>query len=203
MLAAAQRLRRSTDFAAAIRGGRRAGRGTVVVHLLLDEPAQASTARAGFVVSKAVGNAVVRNKVRRRLRHLVRPHLTELPAGSLLVVRALPASATASFATLGADLDAALTRGPYPAAAAMTLLARMLTVPIVAYRRYVSPALPARCRFYPSCSAYAQEALARHGAVRGTGLAIWRLLRCHPFHPGGYDPVPDPVRHRPADVTGA
>ena len=85
----------------------------------------------------------------------------------------------------------------------MTLLARMLTVPIVAYRRYVSPALPARCRFYPSCSAYAQEALARHGAWRGTGLAIWRLLRCHPFHPGGYDPVPDKVGHRPTDVTGA
>ena len=50
---------------------------------------------------------------------------------------------------------------------------------------------------------YAQEALARHGAIRGTSLAIWRLLRCHPFHPGGYDPVPDPIRHRPADVTGA
>ena len=109
MLAAAQRLRRSTDFAAAIRGGRRVGRGTVVVHLLIDEPASASTARAGFVVSKAVGNAVIRNKVRRRLRHLVRPHLTELPPGSLLVVRALPASATAPFATLGADLDAAVT----------------------------------------------------------------------------------------------
>ena len=85
----------------------------------------------------------------------------------------------------------------------MTLLARTLTAPIVAYRRYVSPALPARCRFHPTCSAYAQEALARHGALRGTGLAIWRLLRCHPFHPGGYDPVPDPIRHRPADVTGA
>jgi uncharacterized protein len=85
----------------------------------------------------------------------------------------------------------------------MTLLARMLTAAIVAYRRYVSPALPARCRFYPSCSAYALEAVARHGAVRGTGLAIWRLLRCHPFHPGGFDPVPEPIRHRPADVTGA
>jgi hypothetical protein len=85
----------------------------------------------------------------------------------------------------------------------MTPVARLLTAPIVAYRRYVSPALPARCRFYPSCSAYAQEALERHGAARGTGLAIWRLLRCHPFHPGGFDPVPEPIRHRPADVTGA
>jgi uncharacterized protein len=85
----------------------------------------------------------------------------------------------------------------------MSVLARVLTALVVAYRRYVSPVLPARCRFYPSCSAYAQEALARHGAIRGTGLAVWRLLRCHPFHPGGYDPVPDPSGHRPADVTGA
>jgi uncharacterized protein len=85
----------------------------------------------------------------------------------------------------------------------MTRAARLLTVPIVAYRRYVSPALPARCRFYPTCSAYAQEALAKHGALRGIVLSVWRLLRCHPFHPGGYDPVPDPIRHRSADVTGA
>lgn len=78
---------------------------------------------------------------------------------------------------------------------------RLLTAAIVAYRRWISPALPARCRFYPSCSAYAVEAVAAHGALRGTGLAIWRLLRCQPFNPGGYDPVP-PARHR-ADVTGA
>lgn len=86
-----------------------------------------------------------------------------------------------------------------------TLGARLVALPIVAYRRWVSPALPARCRFYPSCSTYALEAVTTHGAIRGTGLAIWRLLRCHPFHPGGYDPVPPP-RKRPsadADVTGA
>ena len=84
----------------------------------------------------------------------------------------------------------------------MRVLARMLIAMVVAYRRYVSPVLPARCRFYPSCSAYALEAVTRHGALRGSALAIWRLLRCHPFHPGGFDPVPDPIRHRPADVTG-
>jgi uncharacterized protein len=70
--------------------------------------------------------------------------------------------------------------------------ARVLLAPIVAYRRWVSPALPARCRFYPSCSAYAMEAIATHGPLRGLRLAVWRLLRCHPFHPGGYDPVPPP-----------
>jgi ribonuclease P protein component len=114
VLSAAQRLRRSTDFAAAIRGGRRAGRGTVVVHLLIEEPAQATTARAGFVVSKAVGNAVVRNRVRRRLRHLVRPLLADLPGGALVVIRALPASAGATFATLADDLEAALAAARRP-----------------------------------------------------------------------------------------
>jgi uncharacterized protein len=72
------------------------------------------------------------------------------------------------------------------------LAARVLLAPIVAYRRWVSPALPARCRFYPSCSAYAVEAITTHGALRGFRLTIWRLLRCQPFHPGGYDPVPPP-----------
>jgi putative membrane protein insertion efficiency factor len=86
---------------------------------------------------------------------------------------------------------------------AATRGARMLTLPIVAYRRWVSPALPARCRFHPSCSAYALEAIATHGALRGLRLAVWRLLRCHPFHPGGYDPVPPVPPRRSAEVSGA
>ncbi|MEU7571668.1 MULTISPECIES: membrane protein insertion efficiency factor YidD [unclassified Micromonospora] len=79
----------------------------------------------------------------------------------------------------------------------------MLLVPIIAYRRWISPALPARCRFYPSCSAYAVEAVSRHGALRGAWLTVRRLSRCHPFHPGGHDPVPEPGGRRRADVTGA
>jgi putative membrane protein insertion efficiency factor len=58
------------------------------------------------------------------------------------------------------------------------------------YQRLVSPLLPPSCRFYPSCSAYAVTALERHGAAKGTWLAARRLARCHPFHPGGLDPVP-------------
>jgi uncharacterized protein len=73
-----------------------------------------------------------------------------------------------------------------------TMLARIVSLPIVAYRRWISPGLPPVCRFYPSCSEYALTAIATHGALRGLGLAIWRLLRCHPFHPGGIDPVPPP-----------
>ena len=74
---------------------------------------------------------------------------------------------------------------------------RIVAAPIVAYRRWISPAMPARCRFYPSCSAYALEAVAVHGAVRGVLMATRRLLRCHPFHPGGYDPVPPASRTDP------
>lgn len=71
-----------------------------------------------------------------------------------------------------------------------SLAARVLIVPVIGYRRFVSPLLPPVCRFAPSCSEYALEALRVHGAVRGLWLAVWRLARCHPFNPGGYDPVP-------------
>jgi uncharacterized protein len=57
------------------------------------------------------------------------------------------------------------------------------------YKAAVSPLLPPSCRFVPTCSEYAREAIERHGAVRGTWMGARRLLRCHPFHPGGYDPV--------------
>ena len=69
-------------------------------------------------------------------------------------------------------------------------LVGILVLPIRAYQVAVSPLLGPRCRFYPSCSAYAVEALQVHGPLRGTWLAARRLLRCHPWNPGGLDPVP-------------
>ncbi|MEU4674495.1 ribonuclease P protein component [Amycolatopsis sp. NPDC023774] len=112
MLPAAARLRRSEDFRVVLRRGSRAGRRRLVVHALTTDPSAAApdAARAGFVVSKAVGNSVVRHRVTRQLRHLVSARLGTLPPGSSLVVRALPPAASASSAELGADLDAALRR---------------------------------------------------------------------------------------------
>ena len=71
------------------------------------------------------------------------------------------------------------------------MIGRALLRLIGFYSRAISPALPARCRFYPTCSAYAAEAIARHGAVRGSWLAVRRLLKCAPWHPGGIDLVPE------------
>ncbi len=108
MLPAAHRLRRSADFAAVVRQGHRAGRSSLVVHLLRTD--EQAAARCGLVVSKAVGSAAVRNTVKRRLRHLMRENMSRLPEGSMLVVRALPAAAGADSHALGADLEGALDR---------------------------------------------------------------------------------------------
>jgi uncharacterized protein len=72
----------------------------------------------------------------------------------------------------------------------MSPLAHLLALPIRLYKRFLSPLLPPACRFHPTCSVYALEALQKHGAFRGTRLLVWRLMRCQPFHPGGFDPVP-------------
>jgi ribonuclease P protein component len=103
------------DFRRCIRAGGRSGGPLVVVHLLVPTPGTPdSTAgaqpRVGFVVSRAVGKAVTRNLVKRRLRHLVREHLSVLPDAALLVVRAQPAAATADYAELGAELERCLQR---------------------------------------------------------------------------------------------
>ena len=132
MLPRSARLHRSSDFSEVVRRGRRASRGAVTVHLAVPAaapppappgvhplPAEGELpARAGLVVSRAVGGSVVRHAVSRRLRHLLRERLVQLPAGSRLVVRAAPSAAAAGSAELGADLDAALAaalrRGPRP-----------------------------------------------------------------------------------------
>ncbi|HUF86864.1 MAG TPA: membrane protein insertion efficiency factor YidD [Thermohalobaculum sp.] len=73
----------------------------------------------------------------------------------------------------------------------MTLLARIVALPVHAYRLVLSPWLGMNCRFRPTCSAYALEALEKHGALRGSWLALRRILRCHPGGGSGYDPVPE------------
>jgi ribonuclease P protein component len=113
VLSVRHRLRHPADFSAVLRHGIRAGREALVVHLLLDD-ASAPT-RVGFVVPRAVGNAVVRNHVTRRLRALCAARIDPIeeispgfPAGARVVIRALPTAADTSYAALGSQLDAAI-----------------------------------------------------------------------------------------------
>ncbi len=78
-------------------------------------------------------------------------------------------------------------------------LAGVILAPIRAYQRFISPAMPRRCKYHPTCSTYAVDAVREFGVLRGLVLAGWRLLRCNPFSHGGYDPVEDQTlfkRHR-------
>jgi ribonuclease P protein component len=108
VLSSANRLRRRSEFTDVVRRGRRASRPLLTVHLLAGTSAEQP--RAGLVVSKSVGGSVVRTQVARRLRHLLRPVVAGLPAGTRLVVRAAPAAASADSAALGRDLAGAIER---------------------------------------------------------------------------------------------
>ena len=112
MLPVGSRLRGAPEFAAVIRSGRRAGTRHLVVHVL--GGVREVSPRAGFVVSAKVGNSVVRHRVTRRLRPLVRDHLSSLAPGTDVVIRALPAAATATSAELAADLQSGLSAAQRP-----------------------------------------------------------------------------------------
>ncbi|NIK77438.1 hypothetical protein FHS15_002574 [Paenibacillus castaneae] len=79
------------------------------------------------------------------------------------------------------------------------VMQRVTQAPILFYRKVISPLTPPSCRFYPTCSVYALEAIEKHGAAKGSWLAVKRIARCHPFHSGGYDPVP-PVKGEDIDA---
>jgi uncharacterized protein len=80
------------------------------------------------------------------------------------------------------------------------LITLLFLAPLRLYKAFVSPLLPPSCRFHPSCSVYAMGAIAVHGPLKGVALAVRRVARCHPFHPGGLDPVP-PRNGDPAEVV--
>ncbi len=79
-------------------------------------------------------------------------------------------------------------------------LRRLFVAPIRIYQQYISPAFPAQCRFAPTCSEYARVAILTHGPLKGTWLGIRRIAKCHPFHPGGEDPVPQKKKKHQASV---
>jgi putative membrane protein insertion efficiency factor/ribonuclease P protein component len=260
-------MRRSDEFTSVVRGGARTRRGRLVVHFEPDLSADVAP-RVGLIVGKSVGRSVVRHRVARRLRAQLAEWLAVLPAGSGVVVRALPGAAAATSEELAIDLDAALrwlladrggpqrderrlcsdpaqlasargpegrsqTRAQVPSGGAgganssshadlrsparggsssrtrlpaqgeqavrasahrnVSMSVRFALWVIRGWQVLVSSWRAPSCRFTPSCSAYAALAIERFGLGRGSYLAVRRLLRCHPWHRGGHDPVPPVV----------
>jgi putative membrane protein insertion efficiency factor/ribonuclease P protein component len=223
--------------------------------------------RLGVTVTKKIGPAVVRNRLKRQVREFFRQNRPEWPGGlDLLFIARQPAGALprpkirealaragrelAAFrpATEGGSVpggsvpggsvpDGSVPGGSAPATTAdvlattvpaiapnsrfsddqaakddqslsamgpgpSALVARLALGGIIFYHRCISPFLPPACRFWPTCSNYAVSAIRIHGIWRGAWLTTLRLLKCHPFHPGGYDPVP-PVKPRQPDSHAA
>ena len=138
--------------------------------------------RVGFTVTTRLGHAVTRNRVRRRLREIYRLHEAELRRGA--EHRCLQRAGAGFSPCLPQALTAA--GGYCPVKAVLLWLIRF-------YRKNISPRKPPCCRFIPTCSQYALEAIEKYGAAKGGWLAFKRICRCHPFHTGEhdfYDPVP-------------
>ena len=164
-----------------------------------------SFCRLGLTVTKKVGRAVVRSRLKRQAREFFRLNRGGWPFGLDLLFIARVGAGALPAADLRADLARAGARiiawspppGPLadggvgpPERPQPWLPVAPVLLAIGFYQRFISPLLPPACRFWPTCSHYAAEAIALHGLGRGGLLAVRRLLRCHPWGSGGYDPVP-------------
>ena len=152
--------------------------------------------RFAYAIGRPVGPAVVRNRVRRRLRAAAREidvARSGLPAGAYLVsVRPAAAQATVRLAPRRPRVGAGRggRRPALPPGGPMTPAARLLHRGVRLYQR-VTDGRPSPCRYVPTCSNYALDALEVHGAVKGSALTVRRLCRCHPWGGHGWDPVPE------------
>ena len=152
--------------------------------------------RLGLTVSRKAGRAVARSRLKRQAREFFRLNRGGWPVALDLVFIARIGAGDLPAAELKADLDRVGARlaGWRPSAEGTAPKPPRLAAPVILaisfYQRFISPLLPPACRFLPTCSHYAAEAITRHGLGRGGFLAIRRLLRCHPWGSGGYDPVP-------------
>ncbi len=199
------RLSRSADFDRVFRQGRsHAGRELV---LYVFPRGEADEPRLGLSVSRKVGGAVQRNHVKRLLREAFALEGGRLPAGTdAVVVARREANALAEREgldgirrALGQLLEQAAPsrEEPFLTRPRSDRAARLAVLPIRVYQRLLSPLFGSRCKYYPSCSEYAAQAIGRFGILRGLVLAGWRLLRCNPWSHGGFDPVEDQRLFKP------
>ena len=157
------RIRRSGDYRRIYTRGKRISNRAGLLYAVR---VPARPTRIGFVTTKKIGHAFARNRARRLMKEVYRLHRHELSGGweAVFLAGALHAG--------GKRMKTCLIRA------------------IRFYQKYISPLKPPCCRFTPTCSEYALEAIQKYGPVKGSWLAVKRISKCHPFHKGGYDPVP-------------
>jgi uncharacterized protein len=178
------RLSRSRDFDTVYRKGRSVSTRFLVLYSFPREDDPDGGPRLGLAVSRQLGGAVERNRLKRRLRAAFDELAEQLPAG-------------AGRRRRGARVPLALrARGRGLPPGGGHGMRHVVALPIHAYRALLSPLLGARCKYHPSCSRYALDALAEFGVLRGLVLAGWRLLRCNPWSRGGVDYAHDQTLFR-------
>ena len=173
------RLVRRGEFDGVYRAGKRFSSSHFTVFVRSNELA---LNRFGFSIKKALGGAVVRNRIRRRLREMVRCHRQEIPEGWDIVIHPKSSVGKAPFMALSEDLMRLLNKLSAPTSKKVSVGVRAALFALNFYKSYLSVLLAGYCRYQPTCSRYAYEAIERFGVVRGAWLGTKRLLRCHPFH---------------------
>ena len=199
-----RRLSRSGEFERVYREGRSYSSRHLVIYCFPRTDGDGAP-RLGLSVGRKLGGAVERNRIKRQLREAFWARADQLDDGYDFVIVGRPAawswlraasphSSSPGRVAGGGRLVGRRLRG---GAAAVTALRKLATAPVRIYQRAISPALPARCKYYPTCSEYAIQAVRQYGILRGVVLAAWRLLRCNPWSHGGVDFVEDQTLFRP------
>jgi putative membrane protein insertion efficiency factor/ribonuclease P protein component len=210
-----ERLRSGSQFRRVLKDGKKISQGSITIYYL---PVPGDTKKLGLTVGKSAGGAVARNRIKRLFREAYRHRRQSLPADLWLVIRYRPGEQdkralsepgkvkysrkdlkrlrriTDSLLSGLAERSAAGEGNPGKNEMPGSMVRwggwsyQVFVLPVRLWQSVFSNIFPSSCRFYPSCSDYALTALAKYGLIKGTGKSLWRILRCNPFNPGGYDP---------------
>ena len=145
--------------------------------------------RFGFVASKKTGNAVQRNRIKRIFKEFVKIHKDKFKKNTDYIFVGKSVLKEKIKKLKYKDIEKDINKVIKWYKQGNKIMKKILLFLIKIYQKGISPYLGRRCRFYPTCSEYSKQAIIKYGAVKGSYLAIKRILKCHPFHKGGYDPL--------------